>query len=439
MSAWRHIGWAIAALLCIGAAHAQVTRPGYSSAKLGDLWGRTLGSAAPQLDLYRALAPAGDLPDPAAAPAPDLGIPFGGTVLGETATGGGTQQRVFPVLPLPSADAAVLMPRLAWSEMYLARYRAFTPFSTDTADDLARLTERQYAAGLEAWLITARLYFAARDLPGKCARLTRLREISAGPLSGIAADRLPPAWRDLLSVRDAAQARLEDGALAALVCAIQPVRGRAETVRLVETRVREKIVAEVRAKVSDTLVLLDASAETFTDLVNRMDVTIASAAIIELERVLGNAAANMVLVRDDQLNAAQTLQTLAATDLSSLNKPAELAEFAEGRARMDAVTGQIGAVLAELAHLADPNDGDPALAGELAPCAALQGLYDGLDMSRDSGALTAQVSGPYTACLNAALGAVGRMQTPDADTALIAELARHVRQISETHLATVSP
>lgn len=432
MKSALHIVWALIVPLACGDADAQVTRPGYSAEKLGQMWDRTLGGDMPDVQHYRPLAPGGTMPDPV-TPAPASDHPFGGTVIGETATASGpAAQHAFPVTPLSAEDAAVLMPRLAGAEMYLARYRAYTPFSTDTAQTLTDLTQRQYAAALEAWLITARLYFAARDLPGKCGRLTRLRDIAAGPLSGMTAENLPPAWRDLLPIHAAAATRLQDGALADLVCAVQPVRGRAETVRLVETRVRERVVAQVRAKVTDTLVLLDASAERFTALVTRMDVPIASAQIMELERVLGNAAANMVLVRDDQLNAAQTLQVLDQTDLSSLNKPTELSEFAQGQDRVEAVTGQIGAVLGELAALSDS-------APELAPCAALAGLYDSVDMGADSASQTRRVTGPHDACLAAAQGVVARLQTPDAQTALIAELARHVRQISETHLATVSP
>lgn len=432
MKSALYIFWALVVMSAIGHADAQVTRPGYSSAKLSEMWGRTLGGDAPDVDHYRPLAPGGAVPDPV-TPVAEADHPFGGAVIGEAATGAGpAAQHAFPVVPLSADDAAVLMPRLAWAEMYLARYRAFTPFSTDTAETLTDLTQRQYAAGLEAWLITARLYFAARDLPGKCGRLLRLREIGAGSLSGMTADNLPPPWRDLLPIHTAAAARLQDGALTELVCAVQPVRGRAETVRLVETRVRERVVAQVRAKVTDTLVLLDASAERFTSLVTRMDVAIASAQIMELERVLGNAAANMILVRDDQLNAARTLQTLEQTDLSSLNQPTELSEFAQGKDRVTAVTGQIGAVLAELATLS-------ASGAEMAPCSALTGLYDGLDMNADSASQARRVTGPYDTCLAAAQGVVARLQTPDAQTALIAELARHVRQISETHLATVSP
>lgn len=427
-----YIIWPLIVLMGLGHADAQVTRPGYSAEKLDQMWDRTLGRTMPDVQHYRPLAPGGVVADPVAPPRPS-DHPFGGTVIGETATGSGpATQHAFPVTPLSADDAAVLMPRLAWAEMYLARYRAYTPFSTDTAQTLTDLTARQYAAALEGWLITARLYFAARDLPGKCGRLTRLRDIAAGPLSGITADNLPAEWRDLLPIHMAAAQRLQDAALTDLVCAVQPVRGRAETVRLVETRVRERIVAEVRAKVTDTLVLLDASAEEFTALVTRMDVPIASAQILELERVLGNAAANMILVKEDQLNSARTLQTLDQTDLSSLNKPTELSEFAQGKDRVIAVSGQIGAVLAELAALSDS-------APELAPCAALTGLYDGLDLNADSASQARRVTGPYDTCLAAAQGVVAGLQTPDAQTALIAELARHVRQISETHLATVSP
>src|SRR5690606_32994714 len=126
---------------------------------------------------------------------------------------------------------------------------------------------------------------------------------AAGPLSGIDADLLPGDWRDLLAIQAATAARLGGDVLAGTVCGVEPVRGRAETIRIIENRVRERIITEVRAKVDDTLTLLAASAAEFTTLVNRMDVPILSAEILELERVLGNAAANMMLVKEDQLRA----------------------------------------------------------------------------------------------------------------------------------------
>ena len=412
----------------------------YPSAKLAELWAGTLGTAAPEAARFALLAPGAPTPDPAVVTAaPDFGLPFSGVVIGESATpAGGTEMRAFPVIPMGPEDASVLNRRLAWAEIYLARYRFYESVSTDDAAVMTALTERQYGAALEAYLITARLYFAAPDLPEKCQRLTRLGDLAAGPLAGIAEDRLPVAWRPLLPLQTATATRLGSDPLAAVVCAVQPVRGRAETIRIVETRVRERIMVEVRAKVDDTLQLLEASSTEFQTLVNQMDVPIFSAEILELERVLGNAAANMVLVKDDQLNAATTIATLQAVDLSSLNQPTSLQEFSDGRARMAVMVTLIEAVMTALADLATL-EADPAVAADLAPCANLRGAYAALDLGLDTGSLTQRINGPYEDCLGRTRTVVARFQEPSLDKALMAELAHHVRQISETFLSTVSP
>lgn len=426
--------------LCGPAPADSIVARSYTSAKLDALWRGTLGTEAPQPAMFAMLAPGAATPA-AVAPAPvtRFGLPFAGTVLGESAPAAGPAQvRAFPVIPMTREEASVLNRRLAWAEIYLARYRYFEAVSTDGAAVMTTLSARQYSAALEAYLITARLYYAAPDLPEKCRRLTRMAELSGGALSGLAAETLATGWRPLAPLQQAAAARLGAAPLAALVCSVEPVRGRAETVRLVETRVRERIMTEVRAKVSDTLTLLDASAAQFTTLVNQMDVPIFSAEILELERVLGNAAANMILVKEDQLRAAETIATLQAVDLSALAQPTALQEFETGRTRMQAMAGLIDGVMTALAGLPDAVD-DPALKAELAPCSALRGAYPALDLGRDTGTLSQSITAPYEACLTRARAVVLRFQQPSLDSALMAALARHVRQISETYLSTVSP
>jgi hypothetical protein len=216
------------------------------------------------------------------------------------------------------------------------------------------------------------------------------------------------------------------------------VRGRAETARLVETRVRERIVQQLRRQVQDTLSLLEAASTEFQAMVNAMDVPIKSAEIMELERVLGNASANMMLVKEDQLKAAQTIATLQAVDLSTLAQPGQLSDFEQGRTRMVATVALIDGVMGALADLAQLVD-DPAIAAELAPCAGLRGAYPALDLSRDTATLAQQIGGPYQTCLARARSVVDRFQEPSLDQAVMAELARHVRQLSETYLTTVNP
>lgn len=413
----------------------------YTSAKLDGLWRGTLGATPPEASWFALLAPGPTAAPPVTnVPAPTpFGLPFPGTVIGEsTAANGATVTKAFPVIPLSRADAAVLGRRLAWSEIYLNRYRYFEAVSTDDAGILAALTQRQYAAALEAYLIHARLYFAQPDLPGKCARLTRMRELEAGPLTGLLASSLPIAWQPLAAVQTATVGRLGSASLTALVCAVQPVRGRAETARLVETRVRERIVQQVRRSVQETLDLLEAASTEFQRLVNDMDVRIASAEIFELERVLGNASANMLLVKEDQLKAARTIGELQAVDLSSLNQPGQLGEFEQGRTRLAAMVALIDGVMAAMADLAGVV-ADPGISAELAPCAALRGAYSSLDLTRDSATLARAIGDPYESCIARARVVVARFQEPNLDQALMAALARHVRQISETFLQTVNP
>ncbi|WP_292321653.1 hypothetical protein, partial [Mesorhizobium sp.] len=249
---------------------------------------------------------------------------------------------------------------------------------------------------------------------------------------------LPAAWRPLFPIVEAVRTRLGTDVLAKLVCSAKPVRGRAETTNLIETRVRGQIVKAVRTKVDDTLNLMNAASTQFQSLVNEMDVPIKSAEVMELERVLGNAQANMVLVKDDQLKAAETIATLRAVDLSTLNQPDSLKEFEDGKARMAQIVGQIEGVMTALSGLAHVVD-DPAITAELSSCAGLAGAYSALDLTLDTGTLTAKINGPYEDCLNHARAVVARFQNPSLSKAQMAELARQVRQISEVFLTTGQP
>jgi hypothetical protein len=432
---------ATAMMVLTGAAHgASVLERAYSSEKLQTFWAGTLGSAAPEAARFSLLAPGPAAIEPTHNPSqPGSDLPFTGEVIGESATTSGAPRAVgFPVIPLSANDASVLVRRLAWAEIYLSRYRYFAPVSTDSAETLSVLIARQFDAAIEAYLVTARLYFAGADLPEKCRQLTRLNEINIASLSGVAADKLSEAWRPLLPVAEAVRTRLGNDALAKLVCAVKPVRDRAETAKRVETRVREEVITAVRAKVDNTLDMMEASSTEFQALVNEMDVLIRTAEVLELERVLGNAQANMVLVKNDQLKAAETIATLQAVDLSSLNQPDSLKEFEDGKARMTAIAGQIEQVMAALAGLASVVD-DPAVSTELASCATLRGAYSALDPSLDTGTLTRAINGPYEDCVNHARTVVARFQNPSLAKAQMAELARHVRQLSEIFLNAGQP
>ena len=413
----------------------------YTSVKLDRLWQKSLGQIAPEITWFAILAPGPDAAEPVrdVPPESNFGVPFFGEVIGESeAPNGATVTNAFPVVPLSREDAAVLTRRLAWAEIYLNRYRYYASVSTDTSETLATLTARQYAAALEAYLITGRLYFAASDLTEKCTRLTRMQNLAKGALSGLDVEATPADWQPLVPIQLATAARLGTAALAGLVCSVEPVRGRAETVRMVETRVRERIMQEVRLKVKDTLDLLEAASTEFQSLVNKMDVTILSAEIMELERVLGNASANMILVKEDQLKAAKTIADLQAVDLSTLKKPGQTEEFEQGQGRIAAMVALIEEVMGAMAELAQVVD-DPDIATELSPCEALRGRYSSLDLTRDTGTLAREIGGPYEDCIAQVRAVVQRFQEPSLDKAFMAELARHVRQISETYLSAVSP
>lgn len=430
----------VSCVLAGAASAASILERAYTSEKLDGFWNATLSNATPDATRFSVLAPGPAAVEPShEATQPDFGLPFTGEVVGEASgSSGGSRSVGFPIIPLSADDASVLMRRLAWSEIYLSRYRFFAPISTDSAEELAALVGRQYAAAVEAYLITGRLYFSGADLPEKCRYLTRMNEINAGPLSGASLASLPAAWRPLFPIVEAVRARLGSDALAKLVCSVKPVRGRAETTGLIETRVRAKIVKAVRTKVDDTLNLMNAASTEYQSLVNEMDVSIKSAEVMELERVLGNAQANMVLVKEDQLKAAETIATLQAVDLSSLNQPESLKEFEDGKARMTQIVGQIEGVMTALSGLAHVVD-DPAITAELSSCAGLAGAYSRLDLTLDTGALTATINGPYEDCINHARAVVGRFQNPSLSKAQMAELARHVRQISEVFLSTGQP
>jgi hypothetical protein len=439
MSTRRALAMLVCLALATPAAAQSVLERRYTSDKLDGFWQATLGATPPDPAWFEMLAGGEAEPVADAPPAADLGVPCPGVIIGESVhPAGGGAAKAFPVIPLPAEEAAILNRRLAWAELYLARYRFFERVSTDDAATLAALTERQYAAGLEAWLILARLYYSAPDLQEKCARLTRLEAIAAGPLSGLSEEAGEPDWLVLVPIQAAASAGLDAGPLAALVCSVQPVRGRGEMARIVETRVAERIMQEVRAKVEDTLVLLRAASEEFQALVNDMDVEILSAEIMELERVLGNAQANMLLVKEDQLNAAQTIATLKAVDLSSLNQPGELSELQTATERMAAMTALMDAVLGALAGL-DGVQADPESVATLAPCAGLRGAYPAIDLTRDTGVLTAEIMGPYEDCIGRARAVLARFQDPSLQKAQMAELAARVRQLSEAILTSGGP
>jgi hypothetical protein len=412
----------------------------YTSNKLDVLWNGTLGSRPPEAIRFAMLAPATTSPAPVSdVPAGDFGLPFTGDVIGESATSGGTASiHKFPVIPMSADDASVLNRRLAWSEIYLSRYRYFETASTDSAAVLQALERRSNAALIEAYLIYARLYFAAPDLQQKCAHLKRMSELAKASSVGSVDLIVPDDWRALLPVATATKSRMGSDTLAKLACSVEPVRGRAETKKIVETRVREKILQKVRAKVSDTLTLLNETSTKFQTIVNDMNVTISSAEIMELERVLGNASANMVLVKEDQLKAAETIANVKAVDLSSLTQPTALQEFESGKARMLAMIALIDGVMEAMADLAKLSN-DPTVAAELAPCSNLRGAYAALDLSKSTDVLVRDIDQPYQDCIARALSVVQRFQKPSLLKAQMAEFANRTRQISEIYLTTVSP
>lgn len=409
------------------AAQNAVLDRAYGINKLDGFWRATLGSEAPDTAAFVMFETAAAVPEPVREPAVDFGVPIIGEVVGETAPGTGGQgaRLAFPVIPLREEEAGPLMRRLAWAELYLTRVGYYAEDQEDPSEMVAALAARQKAAALEAYLITARLYFAAPDLTEKCTRLTRMAALEDSALDTSVEVTPAEGWAVLEPLRVAAAERLGGSALSDLVCAFEPVRGRAETVRLIEVRVRERIALEARAKVEDSLTLLNAAAEEFQSLVNAMDVEILTAEILELERVFGNAAANIRLVQNDQLKAEETISELEAVDLSALNQPGEMSEYQAAQGQMAAMVALMDRVLTELAALAELLSDDG-----LADCRGLGSVYDALDMNRDSFVLTTEIEGPYVTCLASARALVEAGTSPSLETELMAELARHVGQIS---------
>ncbi|RWD49209.1 MAG: hypothetical protein EOS36_31315, partial [Mesorhizobium sp.] len=172
----------VSCVLADPAGAASILERAYTSEKLDGFWNATLSNATPQASRFSLLAPGPAAVEPSHEPTqPDFGLPFTGEVIGEASGSSGANHNVgFPVIPLSADDASVLLRRLAWSEIYLSRYRYFAPVSTDSAEELGALVGRQYAAAVEAYLITGRLYFSGADLPEKCRHLTRMNEIDAG-------------------------------------------------------------------------------------------------------------------------------------------------------------------------------------------------------------------------------------------------------------------
>ena len=182
----------------------------YGINKLDGFWRATLGREAPDTAAFAMFETAAAVPEPVREPAVDFGVPIIGEVVGETAPGTGGQgaRLAFPVIPLREEEAGPLMRRLAWAELYLTRVGYYAEDQEDPSEMVAALAARQKAAALEAYLITARLYFAAPDLTEKCTRLTRMAALEDSALdTGV---EVTPAegWAVLEPLRAAAAERL---------------------------------------------------------------------------------------------------------------------------------------------------------------------------------------------------------------------------------------
>lgn len=426
--------WAV--VLAGPAAAQSIVERSYTWDKLNAFWGRTLGADGPDIAAFEPFAPTA--PEvPAALPVlPDFGVPLPGEVIGETPTGtqnGGQALVRFPVIPLDPAVAGPLMRRLAWAELYLARYRSFEAISTDPAEALANLEARQWAAMIEVYLTHARLFYAAASLPDKCIRVRRLHAVAA--LVPDAAPTMPTAWAALWPIFQAAQGRVEGEALAVLSCSVNPVQGRAETLRKIEERVQARIALAARDKVQENLTLLNQAATEFQTLVNAMDVEIKTAEILQLERDFGNAASSLRMVAEDDLSADVTIGALDEVDLSTLARPGESGDLDAARAQM---AGMIATIDAVLGAIADMSETDPEFAAQFTDCETLRGLYPTLDLTLDTGVLTELVEAPYDNCLMAARALVDTQNAPSLDAVMLAEFARHLAQLSEVYIASIT-
>ncbi len=419
--------------------HATILERRYVFDKLDEYWRTTLGVDAPNPDWFAALT--GDDRD-AVVPIPDAtgvfdDLPFDGVLIGEDDAGGAQTLQGFPVIPIPREHAARLYKRLAQLELYVSRYKYFAPTSSDTAEKLDLLRRRHSSAALEMYLSYLAMYFAESTFEKKCQRLRRAREIARLSLDNVNEQALLDAWRPLYALYEAGRAKFAQDLVKEVVCTIEPLRTRGEMERVITSRVEVLIARQVERKIEETLVLLNKASAEFQELVNDMDVTIKTADILELERVLGNVRANLLMVKSDQLQAAELIDALKRVDLSQLDQPADLEEFQQADASMQEMAAVIVDVLESVSEVGGVSS-DPVIAEQLTLCDDLEAPYRDIDFSQNTAALEASIVGPYEDCLAQVESLVGQFRQPSAYKAFMAELSRHVRHLSQAVLQGVN-
>lgn len=410
----------------------------YLFEKLDQFWNRTIGEQAPDASWFAGLSDgstqASLVVDLEATPL--LNLPFDGLLIGDDQQqeNQGSTLKGFPVVRLPREHAKQLYKRMAQLELYLQRYRYFERSATDTQEALNLLRTRQLSATVELYLSYLTLYFAEGDFTRKCQRLRRARELEPLTLAVTAIDQLPLAWQPLHSVLLASRQRFHEDTLSVLVCQVQPARTRGETEKLIKMRVEALVSQRVEEKINETLIALNTARAGFQSLINDMDVQIATADIIDLERVLGDVKANLMMVKEDQLQADVLIDQLQSVDLSSLHSPDDLVEYETAHHRMQAMAAAIVDVLesvSALSELTTDSIGEPIGTPFAEHCSGLAQPYRELDFSRNTSELAGTVLERYENCLLTASEMIERFREPSRFKALMAVLSAHVLQLSQ--------
>ena len=418
----------------------------YTFSKLDEYWTTSIDRNPPNSQWFAKLVEEGDMYNPVVDVTPgeredgddDFPLEFPG-ITGEDPEAPDVSRKLhgFPVLAIPRAHAQKLYKRLAQLEMYLSRYKYFHQDSADTADQIILLTKRHKSASMEMYLSHLLLYFAESTFENKCLRIRRVRDIGERSLQSLQKEDLLEDWEPLYEIYVAGKEKFGGDLLKEMACGVKPPRTRGEMEKIIKARVRVLIFKEVNKKIDETLILLRQASSNFQQLVNQMDVTIQTKEIFQLEQDLGNVRANLLMVKDDLLKAAELIGKLKNVDLSQLDNPADLQEFKEAKEMMENMAGAILSVLEGMLKLTNISK-DPAMVSQVKKCEGLDASYRNIDFSLNTASLKNKIVPRYESCLKAVERLVTPYRKPTAYKKLMAEFAKHVHHLSQTILGNTN-
>lgn len=410
--------------------------------KLDDLWKGTIAQEAPQESWFTELVAEGSgyqavLEDPPLRSGEDSStfddLPFEGVLLGEDASARSgdrsRQVRGFPVIALPKGLGSNLYKRLAQLEIYLNRNMDFAPTSTDTAEELDALRRRMQSATLETYLLHLLLYFSENTFDKKCSRLQRVKELEVQGLQGWEEKDLLTPWKNLWVIYQNAKSKFSQDIMRALACKVKPTRTRGEVEKIIKEKAESLIHYEVKNKIEETFVLLQEASSKFQQLVTMMDIEMKTKEIMELERVLGNVQANLLIVKHDQLKAGDLIEKLRRVDLSQLNTAGGLQELKESNALTENLALKIATFLKDLSAIAQVSR-DAQITESLKDCKGLEAFYQNLDMSSDTATLRNRLMPRFEGCLISVQGLIEKNKKPSASKKLMGKMSQHMQQIS---------